>query len=275
MRGTDEYRYLLWFDTATGARKLLDLVGDTINGKPAPMAFPKATLTAGIHSQDIDKSGRYVSFGGPGVPGNNALFWDTATDTFTPQTTLWSGHACLGWGTQISQSGVQVAGTSDARGFTLRSLDSVNANLKQLVAPPPPAPYSWDYNGHWSCGIAAPGAPVIGTFYRENQARPWGLWDGEILGVCVDCPQSTVWRFAHHHAVSTGNFSTAQPHGNASPNGRYFIFTSSWDNTRGTNSAGPRHDVFLLVLPLTPCSERKLSGDGLYSCSGGVLQKLQ
>ena len=173
----DTYRYLLWYDRSSGTKHLLDLKNSTVDGQPTPLKFPDG---AGIHSQDMDRSGRYVSFCGPHVPGANACFWDVPAGTFTPQTNKWSGHSCLGYGYQVNQSGIAAPGLSDGRGFMLRSLATPNTNLKQLISPPPTPPYAWTYGGHWSWASARPNVlnPVVGTFYRDPDQRAWGLWDG-------------------------------------------------------------------------------------------------
>ncbi len=244
----DTYRYLVWFDRSTGTQHLLDLRNSALDGRRAPIQFPAG---AGIHSQDLDRSGRYVSFCGLGVPGQNACFWDVRAGTFVPQTNRWSGHAALGYGWQVNQSGIQVAGTSDGRGFTLRSLATPNDNLKQLVQPAPPPPYAWTYGGHWSWGSARPDRlnPVVGSFYRDPDTRAWGLWDDEIVAIRTDGVASTVWRFAHHRSVFDGKNFWDTPRGNLSPDGRWFIFTANWEKTLGRTPRGePRQDVFLVGL---------------------------
>ncbi len=244
----DTYRYLLWYDRSTGTKHLLDLKTSMLDGRPAPLTFPAG---AGIHSQDMDRSGRYVSFCGPQIPGFNACFWNVQAGTFTPQTNKWSGHAALGYGYQVNQAGIQTAGTSDGRGFVLRSLAAPNSDLRQLISPPPSPPYAWTYGGHWSWGSARPGVlnPVVGSFYRDPDKRAWGLWDEEVVAVRTDGQASTVWRLAHHRSVFDGRNFWDAPRGNLSPDGRWFIFTSNWEKTLGKNPRGtPREDVFLLGL---------------------------
>ncbi len=246
----DTFRYLVWFDRRAGTRHLLDLKNSTLDGRPAPIRFPPG---AGIHSQDLDRSGRYVSFCGPQIPGQNACFWDVQAGTFTPRTNKWSGHAVLGYGRQVNQSGVAVPGTTDGRGFCLRDLATPNQNLRQLIDPPPSPPYAWTYGGHWSWASARPDVlnPVVGTFYRDPDKRGWGLWDDEVVGVRTDGQASTVWRFAHHRTVFDGSNFWDCPRGNLSPDGRWFIFTSNWEKTLGRTPGGQaRQDVLLVGLKI-------------------------
>ncbi|MBI5388415.1 MAG: hypothetical protein HZA90_27435 [Verrucomicrobia bacterium] len=244
----DTFRYLVWFDRSTGTQHLLDLKTSTLDGRPTPIQVPAG---AGIHSQDMDRSGRYVSFCGPRIPGQNACFWDTQAGTFTPQTNKWSGHAVLGYGCQVNQSGILVPRSSDGRGFILRPLATPNENLRQLINPPPSPPYAWSYGGHWSWASARPDVlnPVVGTFYRDPDKRAWGLWDDEVVAVRTEAGASTVWRFAHHRTVFDGKNFWDCPRGNLSPDGRWFIFTSNWEKTLGTTPNGQaRQDVFLVAL---------------------------
>ncbi|MCX7049392.1 MAG: hypothetical protein NTX50_28395 [Candidatus Sumerlaeota bacterium] len=161
----------------------------------------------------------------------------------------------------MNQSGVQAGGTSDGRGFILRSLANPNSDLKQLVSPPPPPPYAWTYGGHWSWGSARPDVlnPVVGSYYRDPDTRAWGLCDEEVVGIRTDGKESTVWRFAHNRSdFGQGKNFWDCPHGNLSPDGRRFIFTSNWEKTLGKNSKGEtRQDVFLVELKLAKTAEAK------------------
>jgi len=74
----------------------------------------------------------------------------------------------LGYGCQVNQSGIKVPGTSDGRGFILRSLDAPNDHLRQSIDPPPSPPsppYAWTYGGQRSWASARPDMlnPVVGT----------------------------------------------------------------------------------------------------------------
>jgi type IV secretory pathway protease TraF len=44
----------------------------------------------------------------------------------------------------------------------------------------------------------------------------------------------TIWRFAHNRAVWNPEFYGSQPYGNISLDGRFFSFSSSWDEQVGT-----------------------------------------
>ena len=119
------------------------------------------------------------------------------------------------------------------------------------IDPPPSPPYARTYGGHWSWANVRPDVlnPVVGSFYRDLDTRPRGLWDGEIVAVRTDGKASTVWRFAYHRSVFDGKDFWDCPRGNVSPDGRAFIFTSNWGKSLGKTGGGAaRQDVFLVVL---------------------------
>jgi Putative Ig domain len=103
---------------------------------------------------------------------------------------------------------------------------------------------------------------VSGTYRFGTNTAPWRAWDDEILAIQTDAPaeaESTVWRFAHHRSnVAYDGDATRlafwyQPHPNVSRDGKWILFTSNWEKTLGTDSAGEagtaaRQDVFLLAL---------------------------
>jgi hypothetical protein len=74
-------------------------------------------------------------------------------------------------------------------------------------------------------------------------------WDDEIVCIETDGFRSTVWRFAHHRAYMRDKFFNTQPLGNVSKDGRFFLFTSSWDGELGLGPDGtPRSDMWIVKL---------------------------
>jgi len=93
-------------------------------------------------------------------------------------------------------------------------------------------------------------APVCGNTYSydgdESITQPY---DGEIVCIETDGLQSTVWRFGHNRSVWEPAWSYTAPFGSISLDGRFLMFTSSWDNQVGTASnGGPRTDVWIIKL---------------------------
>ena len=74
----------------------------------------------------------------------------------------------------------------------------------------------------------------ISTF----KSTAWAKYQNEVMRVWTD--NSAAWRRLCHHRsdmANTTNEYRSSPKGNISQNGRWFIFTTNWDNTRiGANS---------------------------------------
>ena len=65
----------------------------------------------------------------------------------------------------------------------------------------------------------------------------------------TDGAASTVWRFAHNRATWYPKYFNTQPLGSISRDGRFFLFTSAWDEQLGAESNGtPRSDAWIVKL---------------------------
>jgi hypothetical protein len=84
---------------------------------------------------------------------------------------------------------------------------------------------------------------LVSTYRERTNSSPWRAWDDEILAVRTDGEVVTVWRFAHHRSRYTKFWDS--PRGNVSQDGRWFLFTSNWEGTLGTD----RVDAFIVELP--------------------------
>jgi hypothetical protein len=74
-------------------------------------------------------------------------------------------------------------------------------------------------------------------------------YEGEIFCVETDGIASTIWRFAHTRQHWYQGYFNTQPLGSLSRDGRFFLFTSSWDEQAGTESNGtPRSDAWIVKL---------------------------
>ena len=241
----DTYHYVLFFDKQTGKKRILDTRAATIDGKPAN--FP---MDWGIHIVNIDKSGRYVIISkGDGGKAPNLVVWDTETDKFAEVTPKGTGHYSTGYGTMVNGNGWWPSWAM----WLLRPLDPDRiGTFDKLIDPS----LGDDYGGreeHSSWNNARPdaAAPVFVSIARHADAKnPLQPWDDEIVAISTDPKHPAVWRFAHHRSRYAGYFWD-DPRGNVSPDGRYFLFTSNWENTLGTSPDNkPRQDVFIVELPL-------------------------
>ncbi|HOK47789.1 MAG TPA: hypothetical protein PLA43_10125 [Bryobacteraceae bacterium] len=241
----DTYRYVLFFDKQTGSKRILDTRAAAIDGKPAGFS-----MNWGIHLANIDKSGRYIIISkGEGGRQPNLVVWDTETDKFAEVAPKGTGHYSTGYGMLVNGNGWWPSWAM----WLLRPLDPDRiGTFEKLIDPM----LGEDYGGreeHSSWNNARPdaAAPVLVSIARHADAKnPLQPWDDEIVAISTDPKRPTVWRFAHHRSRYNGYFWD-DPRGNVSPDGRYFLFTSNWENTLGTSPDNrPRQDVFLLELPL-------------------------
>jgi hypothetical protein len=105
-------------------------------------------------------------------------------------------------------------------------------------------------NFAWNNGRLNSTVPVCGTTYNPTgDERVKQPYDGEVFCIETDGLGSTIWRFAHNRATWDPKYYWTQPYGNLSLDGRFFAFTSGWDNQVGTFEDGdPRTDVWIVKL---------------------------
>jgi hypothetical protein len=241
----DTYRYVLYFDKQTGKKRVLDTRTETIDGKPA--SFP---MKWGIHIVNIDKSGRYIVISkGDGGKAPNLVVWDTESDRFAEVTPKGTGHYSTGYGMMVNGNGWWPTWAM----WLLRPLDPDRiGTFEKLIDPHLPDDYGGrEEHSSWNNARPDAAAPVFVSIARHAKAEnPLQPWDDEIVAIGTDPRRPVVWRFAHHRSIYDGYFWD-DPRGNVSPDGRYFLFTSNWENTLGTSPENrPRQDAFVLELPL-------------------------
>jgi hypothetical protein len=116
--------------------------------------------------------------------------------------------------------------------------------------------YWYDQHFSWNNTNADDTNPVCLTTYRPGNpnvpAAPLavdGPWENEVLCVETDGKASKIWRFAHTYSTAKNGFWST-PRGNISPDGRFFMFTSDWEDQLGQTPNGKKYrtDVFLVEL---------------------------
>lgn len=228
--------FVLVWDKNTRQSTLLDTQAGTVNGSAA------GSISWGwtVHNSRIDKSGRYVVISTASGP-YSLVVWDLQSRTFVPITNKGGGHKVSGFGYIVNNDGF-----TDGDQWLIRSLSNLGS-FSTLINPEL-SPTEWVTDSHLSWNNAQPGVLVpvfLSTYHSQPSSAPWRAWDDEIVAVRTDGIQTTVWRFAHHFSTYVGFWSS--PRGNISQDGRFFMFTSNWGNTLGTD----REDAFVLKLPLS------------------------
>jgi hypothetical protein len=228
-----------WYNTQTGQ----------IGGQWGPTGQIIIPDKFSVGHTKISGSGQYVYIG---VADTGFYVWDIASLTVTP-CIVHDGPECGGYGIVGYNDYINSPNDLDELNIFLRPLGDLSARTQLLN--PLPKPY---YNGMektfaWNDGAFDSGTlpPVCGVTYspkgNPDIAQPY---DGEVFCIETDGLAPTVWRFAHHRAIWEGKeFYWTQPYGNMSLDGRFFAFTSSWDEQLGTFwVTAPRTDVFILEL---------------------------
>jgi len=199
-----------------------------------------------IRHAAISGNGRYVKIS---VDHFGFYVWDIATLKVTACPSE-GGPNCAGYGALGYSSYINAAGTIDEMNTIKRSLGNLAARYE--LVHPLELPHFWEMEKRfaWSNGRLNNNAPVCGATYSYDGdtviARPY---DGEIFCIETDGLQSTIWRFAHNRAAWDPKYYYSAPFVSISPDGRFLLFTSSWDNQLGPGrNGGPRTDVWIISL---------------------------
>jgi len=225
-----------WYNTQTGQ----------IRGKWGVSGQASTADKFLIRHSSISGSGRYVKIA---VDHFGFYVWDVATLHVTACPThggpICGGYAAVGYNAHIN-----AAGEVDEMNTLKRPLGNL-AQFRQLVHPLP-LPHLWGMEKHftWSNGHWNDNAPVCGTTYSyDGDPSVTQPYDGEIFCIETDGLQSNIWRFGHNRAVWNSSLFYTAPLVNISLDGRFLMFTSSWDNQVGTTDTGePRTDVWIVKL---------------------------
>ena len=242
----DASPYVFLYDLKTRKHRLWNTKDGTLDGAPVPDA-PHFTQHSGV----LDASGRYFVTLGPGVQG--PIVWDNQRGAIYPITVQKEGHYALGCSEMINYT----------HNWVRRSLDANTVNsATNLMSHPAGEPY-FAYDSHESWSNARPGmhAPVVlSTYHPLESGDPQCAFGDVVMALATD-GSGRIWRFAHHRSIvhvrgatraendaSGYNFWDC-PRGNVSPDGRYYLFTSNWEETVGRDARGRmREDVFLVKL---------------------------
>jgi len=246
-QGQDTSPYVFIYDLKTQKHCVWDTKEGLVNGRAVAEA-PRFTQHSGL----IDLGGRYFVTLGPGV--HEPIVWDIATDHIYPVTTRkYEGHYALGFGAMVNCT----------RPWTYRPLDAKSVeNTKRLVEQPTDDLY-FAYDSHVSWNNARPNmqVPILLTSYHLAEANdPKCVWGDEVIALATD-GSGKVWRFAHHRSIAHERVLTAaasmrynfwdSPRGNVSQDGRFYMFTSNWEETLGRDAQDrAREDVFIVKLEM-------------------------
>jgi hypothetical protein len=225
-----------WYNTQTGQ----------IGGQWGPAGQANIPDKFVINHSKISGSGQYARIG---VGHTGFYVWDIATLNVSP-CYVHGTLKCSGYGAVGYDSYVNAPGILDELNTFRRPLGDLT-QLTPLINPLP-LPHYLGMEKHfaWSNGRSDTNAPICGATYspvgNTDIKQPY---DSEIFCMETDGIASTVWRFAHNRAVWDPEYYWTEPVGNMSSDGKFYIFTSGWDNQVGVTAKGdPRTDVWIIEL---------------------------
>jgi hypothetical protein len=194
----------------------------------------------------LSKSGKYVRIM---TNGEGFYVWDLASLKVSSCGRT-SGMECFGYGVTGYNSYVNSPGVVEDMQMVKRPLKNL-ADISQLFLPLND-PHEFEITLHfsWSNVDNRDSTPVCASSYQyEGDLDVTEPFEGEIFCAETDGKASTVWRFAHNRATWTDPYYNTQPLGGVSSDGKFFLFTSGWDQQLGVESDGrPRTDVWIVKL---------------------------
>ena len=234
----DETLGCRWYNTQTGQ----------IGGHWGPSGAASTSDSFLVGHVSLSRSGNYVRIPVNGG-GGGFYVWDVGT-LQVQHCPLHSELNCSGYTAPGYNSMVQSRSLEGPMDIVKRPLSDVS-KIEELVWPPPP----WNkvvQNKHfsWNNVDINDSVPVCSSSYDEADKDDITVpYEGEIFCIETDGLASTVWRFAHNRAHWYPQYFNTQPLGNISRDGRFFMFTSGWDEQLGTAANGtPRTDVWIVKL---------------------------
>src|SRR5438034_3717357 len=221
-----------------------------IGGQWGPKGAVAAPFTLNIHDARISKSGEYVEIAGG---GKGPFFWQVDTTNVTlcaNKENHCLGHHAMGYSHLVNSPN-----RTHPLELVVRPLN-VLTGFKSLFGVMPPLIGWYDYHISWNSANPQDETPACFSTYRPGNPKSPdtpllvnGPWENEVDCVEMDGKAQTVWRFAHTYSTAKNGFWST-PRGNVSPDGRFFIFTSDWQDHLGTEPNGKQYrtDVFIVEL---------------------------
>ena len=244
--------YLVYvYDRTQGCRWLNTQTGE-IGGQWGPKGTISVPDRFPIHNARMAKSGKflYVTRGGGGSPGHRWIVWEIDTMNVSVCARACGGHHVMGYSHIIGTSG-----QSHPMDLWMRPLNNLEGPVP-LIGGLETGHKIW-FDSHFSWNNVNPedSAPVcFSTYQPTNPDTPGaapvvsGPWENEIDCASTD-GKDKVWRFAHTYSTARNGFWSS-PRGNVSQDGKFFMFTSDWEDQLGKLPNGDKYrtDVFIVEL---------------------------
>ena len=228
----DENYLILVYDRNQGCRWYNPVTGD-VGGDWGPKGTISSADRFPLHNARLSKSGKYVyaSRGSGASPGHRWVVWELESLKLSLCSSGCSGHHVMGYSHIVGSTGL-----NHPMELVSRPLDHLE-DTRSLISGLERGKKEW-YDSHfsWNNVDANDSAPVcFSTYLTSNPNTPGtplnvtGPWENEIDCVSMDGKDSKVWRFAHTYSTAKNGFWST-PRGNVSQDGRFFMFTSDWED---------------------------------------------
>ena len=210
-----------------------------------------------IHNVKISKDGNWLIIAKTNCYIANCsigpYFWQIGTTNVTScgdgknSGQRCGGHWTEGYGQWINNY--------DAGKFTMRPFADPTSIFYVISNPPTGVKDPLDEHASWNNADPENTFPFFLAFWSPLSPFP-GPWYNEITGVAPD-GSGTVWRFAHSFISAKSQiFNSKYGIGTVSQDGRFFLFSSDWMGTLGSQSGARtctvgsncRGDVFVVEL---------------------------
>lgn len=246
----DEYYMVYIYDRTKGCRWL-----NTQTGEVGGQWGPKGTISVPdrllMHNARMSKSGKFVDIRpGHSLVGHDWGVWEVDSLNVSMCPRACGGHHVLGYSHIITSPAM-----THPMDVWLRPLNNLESTTPLITGLEPDKDPWFDSHLSWNNVDPNDSAPVcFSTYQSTNPDTPGaaplvtGPWENEIDCAETDGKASKVWRFAHTYSTARNGFWSS-PRGNVSQDGRFFMFTSDWEDQLGKTPDGQyRTDVFVVEL---------------------------
>jgi hypothetical protein len=225
--------------------QVYDSQAGTLNG--TPVSGPSESFS--IHSVKVSGDGKVVMVG-PGQGSDFRHFWRVGTrEVDTARANVNVGHFAMGYRSFLNSTGRTSDGKLCDLGLATRLLTSLSSphfilTSKQCGDTAPRG----DDHASWNNDDSTDRQPFATSTVTVPLGSPIvAAWQNEVL---VFMPDGTVHREAHTFNSGKAKFFSCQyAIGTISQDGKWFFFSSDWEGTLGTDSAGnSRCDDFAVEL---------------------------
>jgi hypothetical protein len=225
-----------WYNTQTGV----------IGGQWGATGLVTGSTSHLIRHAYLSRSGGYVVIQ---VDNYGWYVWDVSTLNATG-CAMGSGGHCGGYAAEGYVTRIDGPAVLDGMQVERRPLSNISQTTQLYYPLPNPANWGQDQHFSWANVDENDSVPVcLSTYSYDGDTTIDQPFAGEIVCVETDGLASTLWRFAHNRAVWKSPYEQTQPLGDVSRDGKFFLFTSSWDGQLGSASDGtPLSDVFIVKL---------------------------